>query len=141
MNGEFAVVRANVSSVAPTLGELQIEGQHFCYTLERPWLDNQPDTSCIPTGTYQVILSYSTRFARDMPRLIGVPGRTGILIHVLNEVTETEGCIGVGDKILGEDLLNSRAAFDRFLTWFDSVGSEALVTISNSQSTPPPETT
>ena len=84
------LVRDGVSSVAPTTGELLLEGEHFAYTLELPWLGNLPGQSCIPCGSYRVILSLSTRFKRDMPRLIGVPGRLGILIHPGNTDHDTE---------------------------------------------------
>jgi len=139
VSGQFAIVRQNVSETAPTMGELLIEGEHFCFTLEDPWLGNEPFKSCIPTGTYGVIYTISTRFAREMPRIIGVPGRLGVLLHPGNTDADTEGCVLLGDKQLGQDLLNSRAAFDRFVGWFESVGYEAQVTISNSQSAPSQE--
>jgi hypothetical protein len=125
------LVRDAVSSVAPTTGELLLEGEHFCYTLELPWLDNLPDKSCIPRGSYRVILSLSTRFKREMPRLIGVPGRLGILIHPGNTDHDTEGCILLGDLRDGPVLLKSRDAFDRFMTWFQSVGNLTELTIRN----------
>ena len=136
--GVLEVVRENVSSIAPTMGEMLVEGEHLCYTLEDPWLNNEVDKSCIPVGTYGIVLTLSTRFGGEMPRLIGVPGRLGILIHPGNTDLDTTGCILVVDKRLGEDLLNSRRAFEGFLTWFASVGNEASVVISVSTSAPPP---
>ena len=140
LSGQFSIVRQNMSETVPTMGELLVEGEHLCFTLEDPWLDNEPFKSCIPTGTYGVVLTLSTRFGREMPRLLGVPGRLGILVHSGNTDADTEGCILVGDRRLGQDLLNSRIAFERFLNWFASVGNEAQVTISVSSSDPGPET-
>ena len=125
------LVRDGVSSVAPTTGELLLEGEHFAYTLELPWLGNLPGQSCIPCGSYRVILSLSTRFKRDMPRLIGVPGRLGILIHPGNTDHDTEGCILLGDLRDGPVLLQSRDAFDHFMAWFQSVGNTTELTVRN----------
>jgi hypothetical protein len=124
--------RQGVSSVEPTVGELQVEGVHFCWTLELPWLNNLAGKSCIPTGTYRVEFVLSTRFKRDMPRLLDVPDRAGILIHPGNVEADTEGCILLGDTRSGDCVLESRPAFDRFLQWFASVGNTAQISIWNS---------
>ena len=133
MSAPFEIVRSNVSSIAPTMGEMLVEGVHFCNTLELPWLNNLQGKSCIPVGTYKVILSYSTRFRREMPRLIGVPGRLGILIHSGDTYEDTEGCILVGDGQNPADFAasNSRAVLGHFLSWFASNGNEAWVTVRN----------
>lgn len=51
--------------------------------------------TAIPTGTYQVIYSFSNRFKRLMPEIIGVKGYAGIRIHVANTAMDVEGCIGL----------------------------------------------
>jgi len=133
----FEIVRRGVSSIAPTMGDLLIEGVHFCDTLELPWLANQVGKSCIPCGRYRIVLSLSTRYRREMPRLIGVPNRTGILIHSGDTYEDTKGCILVGDGTNTKDFAdsNSKATFGHFLAWFRSVGSEAWVTIRNAEPT------
>ena len=40
--------------------------------------------TCIPNGTYTVVLSYSNRFKRVLPELLDVPHFLGIRIHSLN---------------------------------------------------------
>jgi len=130
VSAPFQVVRRPEVPGLETFGELLIEGLHFCYTLERPWLNDEPDVSCIPIGTYEVRMEWSPSWERMMPHLQNVPGRSGILIHPLNWVRQTEGCIGVGDSISGDMLQKSDDADDRFLAWFASVGNEANVTIS-----------
>lgn len=114
----------------PTTGRLLVEGEHFCWTLEPPWQDNQTDISCIPCGTYDVKWLWSNHFKRFLPHIADVPGRQNIMIHALNQVSETEGCIGLGDKETGYTLFNSMDALNHFCDWFASVGNEATVSIS-----------
>ena len=39
-----------------TIGELFINGERFCDTLENPWINNKKNVSCIPKGEYKVRL-------------------------------------------------------------------------------------
>jgi hypothetical protein len=125
------IVRKTAFPDSPTLGELLIEGVHFCFSLEDPWKDNAVDVSCIPTGVYQLMLMYSVRFQRDMPRVIGVADRTGILIHYGNTDADTEGCILLGDRQSATAVYDSVLAFDRFMAWFESEGGTATLTITD----------
>jgi hypothetical protein len=65
------------------------------WTLECPWRDNQIFTSCCPDGTYPLVAFDSPEHPNTWV-LTPVPGRTGILIHVGNEVKHTQGCILIG---------------------------------------------
>lgn len=90
------------------------DGSKLCLTIELPWLENEPDKSCIPAGTYQFCRYISPKhgsvwMARD------VPGRTNIEIHPANMACELLGCLGVG-SVLGDidgvsAVLNSQATF------------------------------
>jgi hypothetical protein len=90
-----------------TIGKLLIDGKEFCKTLERPWLNNQPDnpktlendSSCIPEGVYKVVRRSSEKFGKHL-HLLDVPNRSFILIHSGNTIDEILGCLLVGDKIL-----------------------------------------
>lgn len=98
-----------------TIGELNIDGRFFCYTLEDTCREN-PKTdapfevayekvqgeTAIPMGTYEVIIDMSMRFGREMPHILNVPGFTGIRIHAGNKPTHTEGCILVGMSKTGK---------------------------------------
>jgi hypothetical protein len=62
--------------------------------------------TAIPAGAYPVILCESPRFSnkyekqglgRIVPLLGGVPGYTGVRIHVGNTAEHTHGCVLVGD--------------------------------------------
>lgn len=89
------------SSYGPngTFGKLIGENSNFlCYTLERPWDDNEPMKSCIPAGIYNCI-SYSSAKFPDVWQVCNVPGRSNILIHNGNTDKDTEGCILVGDHM------------------------------------------
>lgn len=85
-----------------TLGRLSI-GDWSCYTIERPWKDNQPNVSCIPEGVYACQPFSGNKF-QDVIQLMDVPGRSYILIHVANFPHDVEGCIGVGDRFVSDAL-------------------------------------
>ena len=103
-----------------TVGKLLIDGVFFCYTLEdvvRPLGAVKVDgATAIPTGTYKVIVDRSTRFKRDMPHVLDVPGFSGIRIHAGNTDKDTEGCILLGmTHTSGNFIGNSLKALGAFL--------------------------
>lgn len=67
-----------------------------CKTLELAWNDNQNKISCIPEGTYPLVFEYSESFKQNLWELKQVPDRSEVKIHALTDVTQLEGCIGVG---------------------------------------------
>lgn len=117
-----------------TIGELWVEGSYFCDTLEptdrgltrrTPLKEiaeaKEKGATAIPEGRYQVSLNMmSPRFAKTkayancegkVPRLINVPGFSGILIHIGNWAENTRGCILVGRNVVKGGLLYSTQAF------------------------------
>jgi len=96
-----------------TIGELLIEGEWFCFTLEdveRP--EKIPGETAIPTGRYALVITHSQRFDMNLPLLLNVPGFTGIRIHAGNTDADTRGCILVGKRTLENAIGESRAALD-----------------------------
>lgn len=71
--------------------------------------------TAISRGTYRLVLAYSPRFMRITPRLLDVPGFTGVLIHSGNTHADTEGCILVGETRDGDKILQSRDAMKRLM--------------------------
>ncbi len=72
------------------------------WTLELPWLNNQQYVSCIPAGRYKCRKRYSKKYGWHF-HILGVPGRSYILIHFGNYFHDTEGCILVGMTIADID--------------------------------------
>lgn len=104
-----------------TEGELSVNGTAECVTLELPVRDGLPG-SAIPPGKYAVVLvpspkfelstdSWVMQYAKEIPRLQGIPNRTNILIHWGNAAKDTDGCILVGMAASEDFISSSRAAF------------------------------
>ena len=80
-------------------------GSDSWHGLERPWIDNLPYESCIPTGVYTLYPWDSPKFG-DVYILIG--GTVGInqgdgerfacLIHPANYTHQLQGCLALGKK-------------------------------------------
>lgn len=119
-----------------TIGRLYINDEFFCNTLEdtdRELDQNMdlrvlrnkkiPNQTAIPTGTYEITLSvkspkFSTYNFYDevcggyLPRLLNVPGFTGILIHCGSNASHSSGCILVGNNTIKGGLTNSKSVFE-----------------------------
>jgi len=104
-----------------SMGQLLVDGTFECFTLEdccRPGNIHAvkiPGQTAIPVGRYKVIVDRSTRFKRDLPHLLEVPGFEGIRIHPGNTDRDTEGCILVGTGRTPDALVESRKAFDALM--------------------------
>tara|TARA_R100000963_G_C4598443_1_gene73065 strand:+ start:260 stop:712 length:453 start_codon:yes stop_codon:yes gene_type:complete len=98
-----------------TIGELFVNGERFCDTLELPWKDNQRSISCIPEGQYKVRMRLPRESAtRDYIHLLvkDVPSRDYILFHIGNTAKDTRGCILVGMTSKHNFVGNSTLAMD-----------------------------
>ena len=109
-----------------TIGRLYVDGVFECDTLEDTVRDLNKDgdlndageskvfgETAIPYGTYKVIINYSNRFKRDLPRLLNVKEFDGVLIHPGNTAVDTHGCILVGINNAKGRVNNSRITFDK----------------------------
>ena len=96
-----------------TLGVLHVPGAGEFATIERPWLNNKPNVSCIPEGVYQCVPHNGNKF-KNVWCLENVVDRSAILIHVGNFVDDVIGCIAVGKTLSTEKymVLNSGDAID-----------------------------
>ncbi len=102
------------------------------HIMEPPWRDNRRNVSCIPTGTYMVVLHVSPRFGRCL-LVTGVPNRSHILFHAGNVGGDTEkglrththGCLLPGLRrgrllykgVSQRAVVASRTAFRHVLAW------------------------
>jgi hypothetical protein len=109
-----------------TIGKLYINGKPFCETLEdkdRGLKKEMPEEqlskmkvkgeTAIPSGTYNIIITYSPKYKKPMPLLLGVPAYEGVRIHSGNTHKDTEGCILVGENKEVGKVLNSRYTFNK----------------------------
>lgn len=138
-----------------TIGKLYVNGMYECDTLEdtdRGLTEDSPlseiqskkvyGETAIPTGTYKIDMNTVSPKFKDrswakfcggkLPRLIDVPGYSGVLIHVGNKPADTLGCILVGDNKIKGQVINSTSTFQElyFLMLKAKVaGEEITVTI------------
>ena len=112
-----------------TIGRMSLNGVYFCDTLEDTDRGLNATMSldeilakkvkaqtAIPTGKYDVILTFSPRFKRVLPLLLNVPGYQSIRVHNGNRPDSTEGCLLVGENKAKGQVLNSRATLEKLMS-------------------------
>ena len=111
-----------------TIGKLYIDNKYFCDTLEdkdRGLKDTMSveeilsikvkHETAIPTGNYNVDITYSPRFKRNLPLINNVKGFEGIRVHNGNIPQHTEGCVLLGfNKIKGQ-VVDSKVTVNKFI--------------------------
>ena len=108
-----------------TIGELFVNGERFCDTLELPYRDNQRSVSCIPLGEYKVRLRYARESAtRNYLHLLvqDAKDRSYILFHRGNTAKDTRGCILVGQGSQQNIVHNSTLAMDLLMKEIINLG-------------------
>ena len=108
-----------------TIGELFLNGEKMCDTLELPYKDNQRSISCIPAGEYSARLRYARESgSRDYLHILvkDVPNRDYILFHRGNTAKDSRGCILVGLKSQQDIVYNSTLALDLLLKEIINLG-------------------
>ena len=103
-----------------TIGKLYINGTYFCDTVEDKVRDYNKDgdlndlgetkvygETAIPYGTYEVEVTYSPKFKRDLPLIKNVPHFEGIRIHRGNYPKDSLGCVLVGENKVKGGVINS----------------------------------
>lgn len=113
-----------------TIGRLTIDDVYFCDTLEDVEREIKiPKETCIPRGTYKVVMDFSMRFQELMPHVLNVPNFEGIRIHAGNTAEDTEGCILLGTNSKPGMVTNSRVIFNSFYTRLKNESDEITIEI------------
>ncbi len=129
---DVSILRFARSSTSGIFGILSIENCPFCMTKELLWRGNVKDVSCIPDGDYECKKYFSPHFKYLLYKLIDVPGRGDVELHIGNWLKDTTGCILLGrsfyyDKEKKEMMLTeSKDTFSRFMTFMNGADSFAL---------------
>lgn len=145
---ELILTRTHFSDEC-TIGELSVTGDDFkCFTLEdKDRKLSQTDATeaivsgkvygktAIPYGRYEVAVTFSNHFKKNLPLLMGVKGFEGIRIHAGNSANDSLGCILVGTQkdVVNNRILNSRTAFaELFLLIQEKIQTEKIfITVTN----------
>lgn len=94
-------------------------GDHICYTLEHGYEGEAGPWAKLPLGTYTCQRGPHRLHGMvkdfDTFEVLNVPGRTGILFHWGNYNKDSDGCILVGDKKVGNMVTSSRKMFAQFM--------------------------
>lgn len=105
-----------------TIGKVTIDGKYFADSVEdrdRGLSDNMTvakinslkvyGKTAIPTGTYDIKMTYSPKFASRVwakkydgmvVQIMNVKGFSGVRIHPLNSAEDSLGCIGMGKNTI-----------------------------------------
>lgn len=122
-----------------TIGKLYIDGVYFADTLEdcdRGLTQDMPleeiqakkvyGKTAIPKGTYEVDMntvspkfkdrSWAKPYGGKLPRLIGVKGFEGVLLHVGNTASDSSGCLLVGKNSIKGMVTDSTRTFHTLMS-------------------------
>ena len=122
-----------------TIGDLYIDGKFFSNTIEdcdRGLTQDMPleeikakkvyGKTAIPTGTYEIDMntispkfkdrSWAKPYGGKLPRLIGVKGFEGVLLHVGNTASNSSGCLLVGKNSIKGMITDSTRTFHTLMS-------------------------
>jgi predicted porin len=112
-----------------TIGKLYVNGNYVCDTLEdkdRGLDDTLSEDyinkikvfgkTAIPAGKYNVSITYSPHFKKNLPLVTNVKGFDGIRIHSGNTDKDTLGCILVGYNNVTGKVINSKEALAKLMS-------------------------
>jgi hypothetical protein len=121
------IIDRDVKTKNSTIGTLYVDGKFECFILEDHdrGLNANMELSviksvkvkgetAIPTGRYEVIITFSNRFQKDLPEVLGVKGFDKIRLHSGNTKNDTEGCPLLGMERGIDFVGRSREAFAAF---------------------------
>lgn len=113
---EFFVARNTFEGIEPlclvrssdSCGSFFFRGVFICDTLENPdYLINE--------GMYNLVLTYSPKFKRNLYEIKNVPNRSRLLIHQGNYIKDSKGCVLVGVRNSNNTLSYSTITLQRVM--------------------------
>jgi len=112
------IIRLEENHKYGTFGVLRVNKSVFCVTLEPVDLENARNVSSIPAQQYICKRVVSPTFGKTF-EILDVPGRSHVLFHSGNVLSNTAGCVLVAQHFgkLGDKrgVLNSGTTFKKFL--------------------------
>ncbi len=105
---------SGILTIGDELSTFNIQPSTPIHTLELPYINNQQNISCIPTGIYKLVKHISPKF-NSCFLIKNVKNRKDILIHTGNSTKDTQGCILVGFKKRDNVIFESRKALNYLL--------------------------
>lgn len=105
-----------------TPGELYVDGLRTCFTCEDEdrRLEKQGvkvyGKTAIARGVYDLEVSYSNRFKRELPAVLGVESFTGIRMHGGNRAEDSLGCILLGQVRTSAGVAKCAATVERVIS-------------------------
>lgn len=130
------ILKRFISTDKGTFGILTVDGRSF-YTVEKPWVNNTPEISCIPSGEYTLTPHASTKYGNvlcminEKKKITHFKGhdskRFACLIHTANYEHDVIGCIGLGETYLGHMVTNSKKSIAKFYNLVNPKESHNLI--------------
>lgn len=124
------------------IGKLYIDGVYFSDVIEDVdrGLDDRMSLeeilarkvkgeTAIPTGIYEVTITYSPKYKKLMPLINNVKGYSGIRIHSGNTAKDTEGCLIVGKNTKVGMVTESRVTYNALFKRLSQTKSKIIIDI------------
>ena len=124
------------------IGKLYIDGVYFSDVIEDVdrGLDDKMSVdeilnrkikgeTAIPTGIYNVQITYSPKYKKNMPLLLNVKGYSGIRIHSGNTAKDTEGCLIVGKNTKVGMVTDSRNTYNALFKRMKQTNGKIIIDI------------
>jgi hypothetical protein len=97
---------------------MMVYNRHFLWTLEDVVRTRKiANQTAIWADVYELTITWSNRFKRRMPLIMGVRDFTGIRIHDGTTAANTDGCVLVGSEKGKDCLIENKQTFFYFYTW------------------------
>jgi hypothetical protein len=126
-----------------TIGELSNNDTLECFILEdkdRGLHSDMPiaelmatkvkHETAIPTGRYEIAVTFSERFKKPLPLLLNVTGYEGVRIHPGNTEENTSGCLLPGTTHTNNMVKGSMVAFNALFVKIKKATKEGKVFIT-----------